>query len=327
MNASASARFYGIAYELGELCSVHEILEEGISQESFDALLEKGLQTYSRFDTPLPEAIKRCAAGTLAEAGVEPGEVDAVIVVTECFAGLIEGREPDGDPDFRAARNVVFDSLAGIGITSAVYFCTTFGGSSNFLQAAMIAKPLVEGGNFRNMLMVCADRIPHGETRLMEAAVALTGDGVATCLVTARQPARALPSFGIEYVGISPYMGTGHQTDWTRLILEMYRSTKGAAADCYDALGLQPEHFEKLVLSNYNELTTKVFTRLLGFAPDRTFSQNATRTGHVPACDPLINLKDMSSQLALPPEARLLVYANGPISCGVASLVSHGAAA
>lgn len=317
METPRQARLDGIAFELGRLCAIAEAAAHGVSEDDLFELTAKGQETFSRFDAPVVEAIQRCALATLDQTGIAARAIDGVLVVTECFAGLSEGLAVAAEPAFRTARNLVFDSLAAISIDRATIFCATFGGSSNFLQAVILAKALVETGAYQRLLMLCIDRLPADENRMMDAALAVTGDGVATCLISANPEVGGLL---IDYAGVTPYAPSAQPGALPSMVLEMYRATKGAAADCYETLGLQPGDFGGLVLSNYNQMTSQVFARLLGFATEQSFLKNVARTGHVPACDPLINLLGMTRESARPAGERLLLYTNGPISCGVVAL-------
>lgn len=311
------AQVSGIAFELGRLCDIAEAADHGVSEADLLELVARGQETFSWFDGPAVDAIQRCVQATLDQTGLEPQTIDGVLVVTECFAGLSDGLPLDAEPAFRVARNLVFDSLSEIGVNRAAIFCTTFGGSSNFVQALVLAKALIETGAYKRLLMLCIDRLPPGESRMMDAALAVTGDGVATCLVSA-EPTTG--GFLIDYAGVCPYAPSAQSNGLASMVLEMYRATKGAAADCYETMGLQPHDFGGLVLSNYNQTTSRVFARLLGFSAEQTFLKNVIRTGHVPACDPLINLLGLTTESARKAGERLLLYANGPISCGVVAL-------
>jgi 3-oxoacyl-[acyl-carrier-protein] synthase III len=319
---SKTACLSGLSYELGRLRPIADIVDDGESGEAVEILLSKGAQTYSQFDESLIDVIKRSAANSLRDSGIRAEEVGAVLVVTESFSGIMEASVGQGRSQFREARDALFDALAAVGVTKAPVFCTTFGGSSNFLQAVFMTMPLIETGRIDYMLIVCADRQPPAVSRFMYDAVALIGDGVATCVATLK-PRPNADAYELEYVGISPFANAADLGDWGRMLLDMYRTAKCAAADCYDKTQRQPRDFGWLILSNYNKLSNQVFSRLLGFGDERTYLNNVARTGHVPACDHLINLKDLCLNISLPPRTPLLLFVNGPISCGTISVIAR----
>lgn len=316
MTAHRQAIVAAITYELGELRRVEDICAIETDIRRVSELLQKGLKTVSCLGDNGMAAIQRCALATLDKLGLEAGEIDAVLWVSESFNGVVEANADQGESEFRTFRNLVFDTLAEIGIVRARMFCNSFGGSSNLLQSLFFARDLIEANRLKNILILCYDRVPTGVSRVMDAAVSLTGDGVAACLLAGTLPTSG-PAYGIDYIGITPYELQSSRGDMSQMVLEMYRASKGAAADCYDSLMLQPHDFGTLIVSNYNEQTSRLFNRLLGFNSDSLFLHNVGRTGHIPTCDVLINLQDLWREAC--PE-RILLYSNGPISCGVMAL-------
>lgn len=308
----------GISYALGEIRPL-DAAAAGAPPEMLARLRQKGVHSFSRMDGAVPAAITQCVRRTLELAATTPAEIDSVLFVTESFTGFTDLEPMPGHSLVRAHRNLAVDAVAGAGVDDVPMFCSTFGGSSNLLQALFLAKPVLEFTSQKNMLLVCIDRLPPGVSRVMDVAEAVTGDGVATCLLT-RQPKQPGSAFEIERVGITPYAHPDRHAGWNQLILQMYRATKAAAADCYEALALTPADYAWMILSNYNILTCRVFARLLGIGLERTFMRNAARAGHIPGCDPLINLRDLADETHLAPGTRILMYGNGPISCGTVSL-------
>lgn len=305
----------GINYALGSLCPIADLIGDE-PEDVIRLLIAKGIDTYSCFDTEPPlDLVADSVERTLQDAAIAASAIDLVIVVTESYEHVIRAAAARGDTEFRARRNELFDIITSLGIHDAVYLSTTYGGSSNFLQAVYVAQALLESGRACNALLLCADRHPSGTSRFMELAISMTGDGLATCVLTAAPQLGPL-AYEIEHVGITRYRPLSGRDQMVRMVLEMYRASKSAAADCYERIGRQPHAYDHLILNNYNQLTCRVFAQLLGFTLDRTFLRNAPRTGHIPACDPLINLKD----LAPAPGSTVLLYANGPMSCGTISL-------
>lgn len=309
-----------ISYRLGDLCDVSTGVLPPEPAEALDLLVAKGVASYARFAAdPSEDLLPMCVQETLVRAELQPADIDVVVLVTESYGDLFGGGAAIwGETPFRARRNRLVDILNATGLHRAALFSTTYGGSANFLQALALVRPLVESGTASNALVVCAERHPADVPRFMEQAIAMTGDGVCACVV------RKSPRPGwyrVEHVGLSRYRPVAAAGEFGKLVLEMYRASKGAAADCYEAVGRQPGDFSWLVQNNYNDTTTSVFAALLGFEQERTFRANAARTGHVPSCDLLLNLADLTA--ADPPAASdaLLLYANGPVSCGTVSLV------
>lgn len=312
----------GISYEIGELCDIGELRSDGETEESVALLRDQGIRAFSKLNCDLEETILRKSLDTLEALDLPPSDIDAVLIVTESFAELFGGPATRGDTIFRTMRNRLFSSFSRIGVNKKVFMCSTFGGSGNFLNAVFLATPLLRTGQLNNILMVCADLNPPGVSRYMEESLAVAGDGVASCLLTSSFPTRS-ERLRIDYAGITPFVVS---EEWEHLgdaVMEMYRTTKSAAADCFEATNLQPGDYDWLVMNNYNETTSDIFLRLLGFDRKRTFLKNLARTGHIPACDALINLRDLNeSHGRQNGGSRILVYLNSPYASGALSLVT-----
>lgn len=303
---------------MGDAVAVGQLVDDGVSIETVNELLEKGVQGYSRLTRPLADAMRDCALESIADAGLTGDDIDAVIVVTESFAELF-GPEA-GAATFREVRNRSFDLFYAAGIRTAAIFCATYGGCTNLLQAALTARALVQQGRIRHVLVVAAERFADADSRLMKEAVSVAGDGVAACIVSAAAP-RPENCFALDYVSIAPYKNLQPGGDMASLLLEMFRAMKNAAADCYESLHRQPHQYRWIVLGDYNRNTTLTYSKLLGFPPERVFLDNVGRLGHIPF-DPLINLADLVRLQRVQADDRVLVFMCGPISCGALSVTA-----
>lgn len=125
----------GVSAALGRLCPIAELRDEGESQQTVELPAEKGVETFSRFEGSPLDIVARHVVETLRGADVAPGDVDGVLIVTESFSECIARPVARGETPLWAARGSLFDLLAELGVRRAPIFCSTFGGSSNFLQA------------------------------------------------------------------------------------------------------------------------------------------------------------------------------------------------
>lgn len=313
---SAPAVLHSICYEIGELKPIRSLIADGIKVETVDELLGRGVSGYSVLDRPLADGIEACTLQSLESAGLVPDDVDVVILATESFFQMFEAERSDAGDGFRQIRNESFDLFARLGINSASLFCTTYGGCTNLLQALMLARTMVAGGLGRNILIVAAERFGSIQSRLMDEAISIAGDGVATCIVNADA---GRGGFLLDYVGTAPYKKFRADADLASRLLEMFRAMKNAAADCYESCSRQPRDFKWAILGDYNKVTTLTYGKLLGFPSERTFLDNVGKMGHIPF-DPLINLRDLQAKELLNPTESVLLFLCGPISCGSIAL-------
>lgn len=312
----------GIAIELGRFCPADDILKDGDTPKDVKLLIEKGVKSYSKLEVPLSKIVIKCIKETLALACLKPSEVNGVFLITESFSELLETPIARGDTPMWTARNALFEVFSNIGIESSPVFCSTYGGSSNFLQGLYLAYPLAETGRAKHILLICIDCMPPNVSRFMPNAIALTGDGVASCIISTEPKSNIF--YEIEHIGIVPYLRADPYAMLPNKMLEMYKSIKSAAADCYEATSKQPKDFAWLLLSNYNYLTSRIFSQLLGFSLERAWLYNVHRTGHVPSSDPLINLYGLEQAGLIDSGSSVMLFINGPISCGTISLMQRG---
>ncbi len=320
MNQLNPAYLCGISYEIGRLCPIEELQIEGDSVEIVNILLEKGLRTYSKLEEPVSGIIQRCCKKTLDTAGLRAEDIDGVLFVTESFDLILEKPIYGPPHPLRNIRDRLVECLIEIGIEKASFFCSSFGGSGNFLQAVSLGMPLVETGRIHNLLMVCIDCHPPGVSRYLPQSLSVTGDGIATCAIVSTPKAMSMV-FEIEYVLMVPFNYTKHLGDISQRMLDTYRIIKYAAAKCYEFTDRQPHEFEWLILNNYNELVSKIFAHFLDFRIEQTYLNNLTRTGHISCCDPPINLSDLFFTSSLANGTPLMIYCGGTTSCGLISLV------
>ncbi|OOO33546.1 UNVERIFIED_ORG: hypothetical protein BTE55_09820 [Rhizobium sophorae] len=318
MSAVGTVKLSGIAYELGDRCPVLDLVGDGITIDDVSELLERGVSGVAVLKQPLVEALSRCIERTLSSSGVPADDIDTVIVATESFATFFESDvRPDTDI-FRLTRDRTFALFHDLGFHRATIQCTTYGGCTNFLQALVTAEALVLKGLSRNVLVVAAEKLGSSRSRFMNEAISLAGDGAAACLISARKDSGS-GIFALKHVSAAPYKKYDINGDMAKLLLEMFRAIKSAAADCYDACNWQPSDFRWIILGDYNRPTSMTYGKLLGFPPERIFLKNVGQFGHIPF-DPLINLADLSGEGLLSSIDKIFMFLCGPVSCGSVAL-------
>ncbi len=313
---------YAISTEIGTITDIEKIKKHNSSHvEMVKDLRERGVNSFSKLTSPLSVLIMRSILDTLSQAALNNGDIDGVMVVTESYSELVEGNFENGMPPFRVGRNMIFDIFTEIGLEHVRVFSSTYGGSGNFLNAMFLADSIVRTKKIKNLLMVCFDQVPKTVSRFMEDALAVLGDGVSTFIYGYRKQ-HNFPLHQVNHVNITSFMKAEQYDNMAEKMLEMYRSTKAAAADCYKNTGNQPDNYNWLILNNYNFTSNKIFCNLLGFSLQKTWMHNATRTGHIASCDSIINLSDMIKSGIILNGTNILIFVNGPISCGIISLTT-----
>jgi len=232
------------------------------------------------------------AAQTLSQSGIAPENIDALIVCSAHFTGSLD-----------SAASGVQQLMQDIGITPAFVTGVTLGRCTSFLAGLKLATDLVTGCQYRQVLVVCADRYHDDIARLQ--SFALFSDGAASCLVsdTAGQGCRFAirgTSSGTDPGSFDP-MGRICPVMVTRVNKEIIRKT-GVTFDQMTAF-LPINIFRPVVYA----------TETQGGVPaKRLFLDNIPDRGHCFGADPLINLMDLSARNPLPENAYALLSASVP---------------
>jgi 3-oxoacyl-[acyl-carrier-protein] synthase III len=313
---------YAINTEIGALTRIEKIkTDKSVYVEMVKDLRKSGVNSFSKINTPLNVLLNRSILKTLSLAELDKSDIDGVMIVTESYSELVKKDIENGMPPFRVGRNMIFDILTELGLDQVRVFSSTYGGSGNFLNAMFLADSIVRAKRIKNLLMVCFDQVPENVSRFMEDALAVTGDGVSTFVYGYRKH-QSFPIHKVDHVNFTSFMKAESYVNMGEKMLEMYRSTKCAAADCYDHTGRQPANYDWLILNNYNFPSNKIFCNLLGFSLQKTWMHNAARIGHIASCDSIINFSDMIKSGIVVNGTNILMFINGPISCGVISLTT-----
>ena len=311
---SRSVVISAIRYEVGECVPLCDLVGDGLSIEEAAPLLDQGVVGISVLKRPLAQVMEVCIRESLQSAGIAAVDIDTVILATESFTALFEDDHPSTIGPFRNTRNRIFLFLHRLGFRKASVHCVTYGACTNLVQAFITAEAVMAKGLSRNVLVITGEKFGAPRARLMPEAVSMAGDGAAACIISGEARPEG-SGFRLAHVGTSPYRQLDATLDGSKMLIEMFRAMKNAAADCYESCNLQPEDFRWIVLGDYNALTSVTHGKLLGFTPDRVFMKNVGQLGHIPF-DPLINLANLRQERLIATADRILLFLCGPLFCG-----------
>ncbi|MFE0459314.1 3-oxoacyl-ACP synthase [Kitasatospora sp. NPDC058965] len=213
---------------------------------------------------------------TLRAAGVDPAEVDALILCSTRFPG---GPRTHG----RFVERI----LTGTGLERAAFLGITLNRCTNLLVALDTAHALVASGRHRRILVITTDRIEDEKERM--ESFALFSDGAASCLVSAGAavPAGAGAGYRIRSTASAQ---EAVALDWSHEI------SADLAREANDRLlaphGLAADRVDGLLHANLFLPLVTMKERQAGFTARQLYTANITRFGHCFAADPLINLAD-----------------------------------
>lgn len=219
---------------------------------------------------------------TLRAAGVDPAEVDALILCSTRFPG---GPRTHG----RFVERI----LTGTGLERAAFLGITLNRCTNLLVALDTAHALVAAGRHRRILVVTTDRIEDEKERM--ESFALFSDGAASCLVSAGttvgDTAGAGTRLGAHYrIRSTAGAQEAAALDWSHEIsADLAREANGRLLAPLD---LALDQVDGLLHANLFLPLVTMKERQAGFTARQLYTANITRIGHCFAADPLINLAD-----------------------------------
>ncbi|VFR39128.1 hypothetical protein ANDA3_1573 [plant metagenome] len=284
----------GVAYSLGEdahdwddLPDVDEALARmGLSREP--ELWGWGQYRRTR-GQPVDLAVAS-ARRTLAETGVMPGDIDAVLLCAAVF--------PGGVNEHRADTHRFLNSL---GLDHAPLLGLTLSRCATLVCGIRLADDMLASGRYRHILVASFDAIRDEHERL--ASFALFSDAGASCLLSQE----ALPGYRLV-ASVAAMQATAGASDGLdgggRLAAQANRQLSHAS--------LQPSQLDKVCHDNLFLPILSMREQMAGFARPQLYLDNVTRLGHCFGCDPLINLADHAASSPLPDGVLLGVYSGTP---------------
>ncbi len=305
---------HSISYAIAAPRPLASLLAEGVSQQVVDTLGQRDISGYSMFEGEAQDNIRRCIAETLTKSSVPLTGVDVVVFFGEHSSAFFN--PPVVEAGKPPARDGLYKVIESAGLYRASIVKISEGSCANLLHATAICNALIREGMARNILLVAGECYPDALSRIGRDGTSLAGDGVAAFMMSSELQAGQADAFELEFVNLRPYDRHDSRGDTTALVLESFKALKNAAADCYEACGLQPSRFRWVVVGDYSRQSSLIHSKLLGFSPQATWLKNVGLHGHVPF-DPLISLGDIANAGEIDSGQRALLYIGGPVSCGL----------
>jgi 3-oxoacyl-[acyl-carrier-protein] synthase III len=310
-----------LAYEIGELHPIHVAARKPSDEDAINTLKAIGHETFSRATVHVADLAAASMRKTLQRGDIAPRDVDAVVFGSESLWDV----SPAHQHDLFGFRNDMYAAISSAGVLNAYAVGCNFTCCANSVNAISLAADMVRSGEYQNVLVVIADRHPEERSRIMLPAVAILGDGAASCLVTSR-PA---PGFAIEHIVKQANMQAWNldvERDFAQFLVLMAQALKKLGARMVERSGRSATAYQYLLTNNYSRSALRVFCHQLGYEQGSVYVKNIPRLGHAYACDLLMNLHDVDAQGSLQPGARLMALATGPVSCAMMDVRKHSLA-
>ncbi|MEY9911968.1 3-oxoacyl-[acyl-carrier-protein] synthase-3 [Catenulispora sp. MAP12-49] len=280
VNQSIAVCLRAPRYVLGEITMKHDEIE-GFADFVDRALMVPDPELWGwgqvhRTALSIAELAVEAGRRTLDAAGVEPSEVDALVLCSTRFPAEIA-----------AHGTLIASVLQGLGLGPVPVTGVTLNRCANLLVGLQTAAALVAGGRQRTVLVITADRVAAESERLTEFA--LFSDGAAACLVT--EPVAGAPE-SYEWVADASALDPATLGTVTEISADLARV---ANERLFAEAGLGVDVIDGLLHNNIYLPVVTIKEVQAGFRLSQLETSNIARVGHCFAADPLINLADRRS--------------------------------
>jgi len=175
----------------------------------------------------------------------------------------------------------------------------------------IVAEGLLRGGGARNVLVVAADAIAPGNSRIVPPEISVASDAAASVVMS------------VDDDGLFELLGTARhrasiayekfpQEDFTIYLKTVARALEKIRQDSLAPWGGSAEGFRWLIPNNFNTSVTRLISMQMAFAPSQVYTENIRRFGHGLGADVLLNLCDCFNNEQVDSGDRVLLLASGP---------------
>ena len=300
----------GFSYELGEhVREVEDLAEISGNPQVIGKLKEVGLKYYRTTSKPVFEIAALAIRNFFSKNLVRPEEIDAVVFCTNSFWCKDEFSEYS-----------LSDFLLKVGLDYAYPIASSFSYCGNFLTGARTAYNYIQEGEFKNVLLVVADRVADDTTRVVPPAISIGSDAASCCLLTSQ------PLFGLEILGISQSMNARMgKLDPGRDFRDYTQGVaKGVTTNIKNTLlkaRVEKESLTTVISNNYNRWVTPAMIKIADIPVDKLNLANITRFAHAGASDICINLADHLDVMSGREDEKILLLSTGPVMWGSAIIM------
>jgi len=284
-------------------------IEDAVASPAVSAALRgpsHGADTYSHHASDPMDLVESAVRDSLAAAGIEAGEIDAVFLVS-C--------------SLDAGNNLQPDWLAGLsarlGLGGVAHFHVGMTGCGGFHWAARLAAAMVGPGGCRRVLIVTFDVTAPPLMRLYGEGtnfMYVTGDAAACCVVSHE-------SRGMDYRLIGPVVNVSDTRQITApsvdgeidLIARLFGET-------YQRSGVSASQIDAMVTNNYSMDMSHLYCQLAGVPLSKAVTSTISSHGHCFSSDNLINLHRLAHDRSLAAGQHILLFSTGPFQWGACVL-------
>ncbi len=270
--AVSTCGFGGISVELGDRRRAVSSIEDVAGLFKAQNLpMSPGLLGYEYFheSTLAPEEpISRVMANALASTGVDPADVDMLLVAS-------------ADVSFLADRQFLPRLMDRSGLSAALPLTITSQECTSLLSAINLAGTYLESRSSGNVLVVSYDRVEADARRIQSFGV--LSDAAAACLVSSPHGGSEFRTRGFSHG--SDLRGMRGEDDFaSRKVL-----SNKVTGDILAQGGISIARVRKVFATNFFRPVARYNASALALAEQQLYLDRAPEIGHCLCADPLIN--------------------------------------
>jgi 3-oxoacyl-[acyl-carrier-protein] synthase-3 len=274
--------------------------ERGLLDSPVDVLTEFGFRWVYVSDRPADELALIALRRLIAENGIEPESVDALL-----YAGAIPESHRVAD-DGGALEGFNYP-VARLQYEGGLINATTIGigqaGCTGLLSAVTLAVDHLRANpEARRVICASADVLPADHKR--EIIYNVVSDGA--CAVLVERDGVRNRILARRHVAKGYYWNAGARKN--EIVAAYFPTSRTIVRDTLSACGLSADDIALIVPHNVSLRSWQILLPLLGMSPDRLFADNIAAKGHVIAADNFINLKDAWDRDRITAGDRLMLF-------------------
>lgn len=300
--ANPRISIHALAYELGEPRLIDGLEPFRRSPERLREFQKMGMENYCC--SPSADAVelaRRSVQKTLRAASLPADRIDVVLYCSENVAIT-----PDGTRRFHRL-------LHELGLVNAYPIGVHLSNSSNAATLFRVAMSLIRSGEAKSSLLVLADVAKSEAERVMEPALAVIGDGAASCIVSSEVEG--------QFELLRVVQSASHPSDEARRAsLDSLKMRIKANQRLLREQGLSPSSFAHAVTNNYGLSVLEGFASITGIPLSRVYIDNVKKLGHVASADPWINIADLQASGAIEQGSLIMMITSSQYTCGFSVL-------
>ncbi|WP_187436076.1 hypothetical protein [Bradyrhizobium hipponense] len=269
-----------ICYSVGEIRPIEALVALGMAdQNTIESLAARGIQNFCEDCRPAHDMCTSCIADTLAESGLQPADIGAVVLGHSMAKWDLKEEQ------------AFLSALAAMGFSRSQIFGVSMQ-ACTVANAALDLARLLVSSTFgpKNVLVIIFGKDSEGN-RLAPQAATLFSDGAVSCIVSSG-------SGTLEIVGAASLTDPALAAlEWSELSFPKYlvsgvMSLRKVCESVYAQGRISAREIAAVFATNGSSIYLQMIGSASGVADNHVYRENLPRYAHVYGCDSLIGMRD-----------------------------------